>query len=540
MRALQELRAVAILVLRSWHRVGPRVRGGHKPEPTRGFSAVLMRLIFAALIYNFGFTSALGILRDDTEASWAATWAAIGSGCFVLATTFALELPSPRMPTQPLKSELLELLPLSSFSKLVLALSQAILTLPLTLALAITLHGELSPRAPLWGAVLLSSCVFVVFGLAGACLGKLLRRVFSTYRASRLSWLSTAPMLAGYAASHCLECVSRKLWVAVCRRRARGDVEGAGAIPLNSSRGGRGGGGRSNTGQPRPLLRRYADEASAARRSGWPSHRRLQQYPTVTPGLRAGFFLPGSQGVNPASGSSIRGFVFDGKGVSNANLEPLSFGVFARFASDVVVERNHFIGTVQAVTNTAGDRWRIQRNRIERLTLLDCTKHCTGGDGIVIALARSLVAPGGDAAPLNRPEDNVVADNSISGTPPDAFGVFSMVGVLLLSADHTSVLSNRLDLRDNPSADAKAQGIVVSNTCCGQETGFLPGSRFSVLSRNDTRRSEVGIVVEGSGGTNTLGLVLHRNRGSVELEGGELTALSARRVLAPPRAQPTL
>lgn len=262
--------------------------------------------------------------------------------------------------------------------------------------------------------------------------------------------------------------------------------------------------------------------------------------PTVRPGLRAGFFLPGSKGVNPASGSSIRGFVFDGGGVSNANLEPLSFGVFARFASDVVVERNHFIGTVQAVTNTAGDRWRIQRNRIERLTLLDCTKHCTGGDGIVIALARSLVAPGGDAEPLNRPEDNVVADNSISGTPPDAFGVFSMVGVLLLSADHTTVLSNRLDLGDNPSADAQAQGIVVSNTCCGEEAGFLPGSRFSVLSRNDARRSEVGIVVEGSGGTNTLGLLLHRNRGSLALEGSELTALSARRVLAPARPQPTL
>lgn len=261
--------------------------------------------------------------------------------------------------------------------------------------------------------------------------------------------------------------------------------------------------------------------------------------PTVTPGLRAGFVLPGSRGVNPASGSSIRGFSFDGKGVSNANLEPLSFGVFARYGSDIVVEQNRFVGTVQAVTNSGGDRWRIQHNRIEGLTLLDCTTHCTGGDGIVIALGRTLPAPGGDAEPLNRPEDNIVADNVISGTPPDGFSVFSMVGVLLLSADHTTVVSNRLSLRDNPSADAKGQGIVVSNTCCGLPSGFLPGSRFATLVDNDARRSEVGIVVDGSGGTNTLGLFLHRNRGSLLLEDTELTSRSAR-VIAAIKASPTL
>jgi hypothetical protein len=91
--------------------------------------------------------------------------------------------------------------------------------------------------------------------------------------------------------------------------------------------------------------------------------------------------------VNPASGTHIRGFVFDGQGVSNANLAPLSFGVFARFANDVRVERNRFVGTVQAITNTGGDRWRITHNRIEQLTLFDCTVRCSGGDGIIIALA---------------------------------------------------------------------------------------------------------------------------------------------------------
>jgi nitrous oxidase accessory protein NosD len=263
--------------------------------------------------------------------------------------------------------------------------------------------------------------------------------------------------------------------------------------------------------------------------------------PTVTPGLRAGFYLPGAQGTNPASGSQIRGFVFDGQGISNANLAPLSFGVFARFASDVVVEKNRFLGTIQAITNTGGDRWRIQRNRIERLTLLDCTSRCTGGDGIVIALARgSIAAPGGNSAPLNRPEDNIVVENTVTGTPPDGFSVFSMVGVLLLSADHTTVLDNSLRLRDNPTASAVGQGILVSNTCCGLGTTFLPGSRFTTLAHNDAKQSEAGIVVEGSGGANTLGLLMFRNRGSVSVEGAQVLALAARSVLAPIRAQPEL
>lgn len=264
--------------------------------------------------------------------------------------------------------------------------------------------------------------------------------------------------------------------------------------------------------------------------------------PTIATALRVGFFLPGAQGVNPASGSRIRGFVFDGRGISNSNLTPLAFGVFARFASDVVVERNRFEGTVQAITSTAGDRWRIQNNRIRNLTLLDCTGYCTGGDGIVLGLGRgSLAAPGGESAALNRSEDNLVIRNRIDGTPPDAFSAFSMVGVLLLSADHTTVLSNQLRLSDNPTADATGQGILVSNTCCGLGTMFLPGSRFTTLALNDARKSEVGIVVEGNDGANTEGLFLYKNRGTVVIEGAPPPAgLAARRLLAPVRAQPLL
>jgi hypothetical protein len=264
--------------------------------------------------------------------------------------------------------------------------------------------------------------------------------------------------------------------------------------------------------------------------------------PTVTTGTRVGFFLPGVKGVNPASGTEIRGFVFDGEGISNANLAPLSFGVFARFANDVSVTRNRFRGTVQAITNTAGDRWIIRGNNITGLTLFDCARLCTGGDGIVISLARgSLGAAGGDAAAINRPEDNLIVRNVIEGTPPDGFAVFSMAGVLLLSADHTTVLANTLKLRDNPTADAVGQGILVSNTCCGLGTELLPGSRFTTLAFNDGRQSEVAILVEGSGGVNTEGLFLHKNKGTVVVEGQEQLALAARSIMPTrARAQPQL
>jgi hypothetical protein len=261
----------------------------------------------------------------------------------------------------------------------------------------------------------------------------------------------------------------------------------------------------------------------------------------VTTGTRVGFFLPGSKGVNPASGTRIRGFVFEGRGISNANLAPLAFGVFARFANDVVVSSNRFLGTVQAITNTAGDRWRILDNRISDLTVFDCTRLCTGGDGIVIGLsAGSLAAPGGSAAAANRAEDNLIRGNRISGSAPDGFGVFSLAGILILAADHTTVLSNTLRLRDNPAADAVGQGILVTNTCCGLTSGFLPGSRHTTLAFNDGRRSEKAIVVEGSGGTNTEGLFLHRNRGQAFVEGEQVQALALRRAASPASAQPTL
>jgi hypothetical protein len=242
--------------------------------------------------------------------------------------------------------------------------------------------------------------------------------------------------------------------------------------------------------------------------------------PVLSNGVRAGFRLPGADGASAASGTRIEGFVFDGRGISGDNLAPLGVAVIAGFANDVRVEHNLVLGTVQAITTPAGDRWVIAHNRIEGLTVFDCTGAlCGGGDGIVIQLARDGGdAPGGPGASVNRPEGNLVFDNLVTGAIPDGFGVFSMVGVFLFDADRTVVTRNRLSIPDNPAAEAIGQGVLVSDVCCG-EAPLLPGARHTVITFNDGRDSQIGVEIDGTGGENTEGLVLFRNAGPVVVEG---------------------
>jgi hypothetical protein len=256
--------------------------------------------------------------------------------------------------------------------------------------------------------------------------------------------------------------------------------------------------------------------------------------PVLSGGIRAGFRLPGADGTSAASGTHIDGFVFDGRGISQTNLDPLGVAIIANFASDVRVERNVVLGTVQAITNTAGDRWLIAHNRIEGFTVFDCTGAlCGGGDGVVVQLARDGGdAPGGPSAAVNRPEQNLIFDNEISGVIPDGFDVFSLVGVFLFDADGAVVTRNQLAVPANPNAGATGDGVLVSDFCC-DEAPLLPGARNDVITFNDDRGSQVGVEIDGTGGENTQGLVLFGNLGQVIVEGNVVdNGWSAGRVAA--------
>ena len=256
-----------------------------------------------------------------------------------------------------------------------------------------------------------------------------------------------------------------------------------------------------------------------------------EEVPVLFGDLRAGFYLPGTDGQSGASGTHIEGFLFDGRGISDENLDPLALGVFARFANDVRVENNLFLGGVQAITNTAGDRWRISENRIEALTLFDCADDglCAGGDGIVIQIAHDdIAAPGGPSAAVNRPEGNLVVDNHVAGAIPDGFDEFSMAGIFVFAADNTLIARNRLEIPDNPSADASGDGVLISDVCC-DEPAVTPGARNTVVMENDGRGSQFAVVVEGTGGANTQGLVLRDDLGTVMIQGQVVSSAGGRR-----------
>lgn len=228
--------------------------------------------------------------------------------------------------------------------------------------------------------------------------------------------------------------------------------------------------------------------------------------------LRIGFFLPNSG----ASGTTVRHFVFDGRGISNGNLSPLSFAVFARDASNVVVGQNRVLGTIQAITNTRGSGWTVSYNVIEGLTALTCEGFCGGGDGIVFQ-ARPFGAPRGT--------DNTVIFNVITGAVPDTLNEFSMTGIFVLGQDGTVIKNNRIAIPDNPLAAGAGIGILVTDVCCGLAGGFLTSINSTIVN-NDGRASEFAVVIDrdaGGGTGNSVGTILRGNFGVNDINGSSST-----------------
>ena len=220
---------------------------------------------------------------------------------------------------------------------------------------------------------------------------------------------------------------------------------------------------------------------------------------------RVGLLLPDAR----ASGSSIRGFRFDGRGVSNTNLAPLGAGILARSADDVTVVDNDFEGTFQAVTNTDGSGWTVLFNRVEHLTALTCDGGCAGGDGIVFQ--QRLVLD-------RRPRGNVAAFNHVQGDIPDGLNEFSMVGVFVLGQSHAVVVANAFKVPHNPAAGAQGVGILVSDHCCAA-VEVSTSVKTDVLF-NDGLRSELVLRVDPDiqgGNGNLEGARIFGNRGKVEL-----------------------
>jgi hypothetical protein len=251
--------------------------------------------------------------------------------------------------------------------------------------------------------------------------------------------------------------------------------------------------------------------------------------PTLRGELRVGLLLErgGAGGPSPGSGTTVTGVTFDGAGVSADDLEPLAFGIYARFADDVVVSGNQFLGTVQAITNTAGHRWAITGNTVLGLSAFDnCSRSCGGGSAIVVQDAREDVAlPGGSLNPRNRPAGNTVADNQVEVAVRPGFDLFALTGVLVLGADGTVVFGNRLTVPGSgspgpstPDESLTGIGVLVDNERAGHATVSVPGARETTVEGNDAQASQRAVVVAGKKGVNTEALLLERNLGEILVE----------------------
>ena len=240
----------------------------------------------------------------------------------------------------------------------------------------------------------------------------------------------------------------------------------------------------------------------------------------VAGALRVGFLLPDAR----ASGSSVRGFTFDGTGISNANLDPLAAGVLGRSTDKVCVVGNTFLGGIQAITNTDGSDWQVALNSVRNLTALTCDGQCAGGDGIVFQQRQNLAT---------RPKGNLAAFNSIQGTVPDGLSQFEVVGVFLLGQKGSIVFANRLAIPHNPAASSSGVGVLISDQCCAAVVTST-SIDWRVLF-NDGRRSEIAVQVspDVNGGKGNLeGGILFGNRGVIDLPPGASVFRSASRNLS--------
>ncbi|MEX0825256.1 MAG: hypothetical protein WD184_00625 [Acidimicrobiia bacterium] len=113
--------------------------------------------------------------------------------------------------------------------------------------------------------------------------------------------------------------------------------------------------------------------------------------------LVAGFLFPPDYS---GSGSSIRGFHFQGTQQTGGDDGELDFPIFSRGANGVAVSHNTMNDSLQGITNWNGSDWVIDHN-----TLTDLWTFCGGGIGIL--------AGGFDGGAHG---DNEISHNEVSGT----------------------------------------------------------------------------------------------------------------------------
>jgi hypothetical protein len=215
-----------------------------------------------------------------------------------------------------------------------------------------------------------------------------------------------------------------------------------------------------------------------------------------------GFFLNAA-----ASGSSIRNFIFDGQGVSDANLNPLALGINSQFGTNNVnVDSNSFLGGLGGV-QLYGNGWLVTHNVFSGFTILS-----SGAGGFAILSEDFQTGPFTGNAWMY----NVVT----AAVPPGNFSFASyinevdvpFVGIAIAGHNGTIIANNKIAITSNASGNAGV-GIVATDDSVD---GLSSTSSNLVITNNDGRGSQYGLIItkDQFGGTgNTVGATLRGNFG---------------------------
>jgi hypothetical protein len=233
--------------------------------------------------------------------------------------------------------------------------------------------------------------------------------------------------------------------------------------------------------------------------------------------VRRGFFLNVA-----ASGSSIRNFIFDGKGVSDTNSDPISLGIQPQFGTNnVVVDSNTFLGGLGGIQGPYGNDWLVTHDVFDGFTILS---DGSGGFGIL-----SEDFQGGPFT------GNVYIHNVImAAVPPGSFSFASyitevdvpFVGIAVAGHNGAIIAHNKIAITSNASGDAGA-GIVATDSSAD---GLSSTDSNLVITDNDGRGSQYGLIItkDQFGGTaNTAGATIRGNFG-VNLINGSTSNINNR------------
>jgi hypothetical protein len=217
---------------------------------------------------------------------------------------------------------------------------------------------------------------------------------------------------------------------------------------------------------------------------------------------RIGFFIN-----SVASGTSIRSFIFDGQGFSDANRTPLALGINAGFiTNNVTVDSNRFLGGLGGI-QAFGNGWLVTHNVFDGFTIL------SDGSGGFAILSEDF-----QTGPFT---GNAYLHNEISAViPPGNFSFASFVnevdvpflGIGIAGHNGTIIANNKIAIVSNASGDAGV-GIIATD---GSVDGISSTCNNLVITNNNGRGSQYGLIItkdQALGTGNTAGATIRGNFG---------------------------